>query len=323
MPPSADPNPPFLHEGAKAAALARFHAGLAHDLNNRLTTILGNLLLFESLYPDEQEALTDMRYAAEQASGLVRLVQTFSRRDSFPPHAVSVNEVLRTLHDLLQRLLGSSCRFSVVLSDGPVYVEGDEGGLEHLLVELMGRSTFSDSVFLRVEEEDSRGVIRCEGAEAPEMDKAFTGLLDFFGAVFEPRSSGWRILFPPCEADTGPLPEPPLPGTGLHILLAEGEPGLRQHMKQALEYRGFEVTAAADTLHVQSLLESGTPFDAAALDVLLPGGGMDALLTSGDLPSGRIWLLPFEGWGTLQHMESLAKPFKPADLHRALLSVTV
>lgn len=49
--------PAFLAPGPKLEAMARFHSGLAHDLKNRLTTILGNLLLFESLYPNESEAL--------------------------------------------------------------------------------------------------------------------------------------------------------------------------------------------------------------------------------------------------------------------------
>ena len=303
--------------------MARFQSGLAHDLNNRLTTILGNLLLFESLYPDEKEALTDMRHAAEEACNLVRLVQTFSKREPLPPHPVSVNEVLRTLHDLLQRLMGPSCRVSVALSDRPVYVNGDEGALEQLVVELAGAGRLGDGLCLRVEEVEGCAVISGEGAGELMLEDRIEALLTYFGAELTSADAGWRLLFPVCAFDGGAAPEPPLPGTGLRVLLAEGEPCLRGHLKRALVAGGFSVTEAADVIQVRDLLESGNKLDVAALDSLLPGGGMDRLRRMETLPAARVWMLPFDGERVPDGASSLAKPFMPSALHRALMLASV
>lgn len=317
--------PVFLSEGAKAGALARFHAGLAHDLNNRLTTLLGNLLLLESLCPGERAALTDMRTAAEQASDLVRLVQTFTKREPLPPHAVSVNEVLRTLNELVQRLLGASCRVELALSERPVYVTGDEGALEQLIVELAGTCAHGGSLCLRVEDtEEGRAVISGIGAAGlPEAGEAVDALLGYFGARLNETGAGWRLEFPACNFDGGALPEPPPPVEGLRVLLAEGEPCLRCHLKEWLESCGFRVVSVADVWHACEKLNAGETFDAAALDSRLPGGGMERLLAEPALPAARVWMLPFEGCRGRPAEKSLAKPFVPSALHRALAEAAV
>lgn len=260
-----------------------------------------------------------MRHAAEQASHLVRLVQTFSRRDLLPPHPVSVNETLRTLHDLLQRLLGPSCRLSVIFSEAPLHIQGDEGALEQLLAELLGRTAHHHGLCLRVIGEDDAVEILCEGAGALVDTEGLSELISYLNGIISVGDSGWTLRFPSCKVDTGPLPEPPLSGAGLRVLLAEGDPKLRTHLKTALEQCGFAVTEAADVSQVRERLDAEAAFDAAALDAVLPGGGKDRLLACGDLPANSVWLLPFEGWGHAMDMSTLAKPFKLCDLHKALM----
>jgi hypothetical protein len=319
MPDTPDPSAPFSTEASRAESVARFHAGLAHDLNNRLTTILGNLLLFESLYPDEKDSLEDMRRAAEEASNLVRLVQTFTKREILPPHPVSVNETLRTLHELLQRLLGPSRRLSVVLSDEPVYLYGDEGTLEQLVAESIGRMSADGDLCLRVASAGGDAVIFCEGGDCPDGDDAFRERLKPLKAVLSPEPSGWRLCFPACRVDSGDPPEPPPSGKGRHLLLAEGDPLLRRHLTAFLADAGFEVTPVADVKQAGEVLLSAGPFDLAALDTRLPGGGGAALASLTGLPAARVWMPPFAGENPQQEGSVLSKPFAVLELHRALM----
>lgn len=104
-------------------------------------------------------------------------------------------------------------------------------------------------------------------------------------------------------------------------MLAEGDPILRRCLGVSLRTGGFEVTEAADVLHVGALLSAGGEFDVAALDVLLPGGGMASLLPMEKLPDPRLWLLPFAEVLPVEKDACLAKPFTPLALHRALRMV--
>jgi signal transduction histidine kinase len=120
-------------QGRKFEAIARFQSGLAHDLNNRLTTLLGNLEFLPGLLPDENEMFVDMRNAAEGAVHLIRQIQTFSHRDPLPPHSFSLCELLRESLDLARRLCGKACDLEFMLPDAALPVHSDEALLEQVL----------------------------------------------------------------------------------------------------------------------------------------------------------------------------------------------
>lgn len=323
MPDGTPPSRPEFPSGLTYEAMSRFHAGLAHDLNNRLTTILGNLLLFETLYPDEQEALSDMRYAAEQACALVRLVQTFSKRDVLPLHPVNVREVLKSLQDLLQRLLGPPRRLTVLLPEDPVYTEGDEGALESLLAWLVGASEARESVCLELRSGDDGVELHCDAALAGgAADSSVQEAVAAVCGTLVMSECGWCLRLPACELETGVPPEAPLPAAGLRVLLAEGDPALRGFLAKRLREAGFAVSAAADVLQVRAMLESEAAFGVAALDPALPGGGGEALQALSRLPepAQRVWMTPCARTELRLAGTLLPKPFGFEALHRALLA---
>jgi PAS domain S-box-containing protein len=71
----------------KLRALGQMSAGIAHDLNNMLAAILGQveLLRLRALHPEIQEALGTLETAATDGAHVVRRLQAFARQQSAGP----------------------------------------------------------------------------------------------------------------------------------------------------------------------------------------------------------------------------------------------
>src|SRR5207244_12355121 len=86
-------------------------AGLAHDFNNFLTTILGygDLLLHErEIKGTLADHVTEIRAAAARASALTQQLLAFSRKQPLEPVIVEVNSIITNLERSLLRLIGEN-----------------------------------------------------------------------------------------------------------------------------------------------------------------------------------------------------------------------
>jgi PAS domain S-box-containing protein len=96
----------------KMEAIGELAAGLAHDFNNALHVVLGNLGRAETrLRPDEAEirkSLDRAKRAGEHAAALTRQILTFARRSRLQPRSVVLNSVLAGFGEALSRALGES-----------------------------------------------------------------------------------------------------------------------------------------------------------------------------------------------------------------------
>jgi len=102
-----------LRQSQKLEALGHLTGGIAHDVNNLLTVILGNFeMLAMGAEERGEEGAADLglaeagRRAGESASALMRRLLTFSRRQALCPRVVDVAALLRSLEPLLQGALG-------------------------------------------------------------------------------------------------------------------------------------------------------------------------------------------------------------------------
>ncbi|HEV2186854.1 MAG TPA: MASE4 domain-containing protein [Stellaceae bacterium] len=98
-----------LHQAQKMEALGQLTGGLAHDFNNHLGIIIGNLdLLGERAGrdPEEKELIEDALAAAFNGADLTRRLLAFARRQPLRPARVDTNQLIGEITKLLSRTLG-------------------------------------------------------------------------------------------------------------------------------------------------------------------------------------------------------------------------
>jgi PAS domain S-box-containing protein len=120
-------------------ALGRMTGGIAHDLNNLLTVVSGNLQLFE-MAPEADGAgrwIAEALRAIESGAMLNSRLLTFARKRRLEPMLVDLNFVVGTMIDMFRRVLDPEISISCRLADavGPVRVDPAE--IENALINLV------------------------------------------------------------------------------------------------------------------------------------------------------------------------------------------
>lgn len=124
-------------EAQKARALNQFVGGVAHEFNNQLTAILGNLELFEELQDpkDRAEALRHSREAAGNAAATVRQLLASSGRQRLRPVCVEMAPFVQGLRHLLDDLLEPGITLRCEAAPG-LRARADRDMLETCVVQL-------------------------------------------------------------------------------------------------------------------------------------------------------------------------------------------
>jgi signal transduction histidine kinase len=118
-----------LREAQKLEAIGKLTGGMAHDFNNYLAVIIGNLDLVKSHQSIGAEAMKMIDSAlrgALRAAELTRSLLAYSRRQPLDPRVTDVNQRLATITKLLTRTLGEDIVLSERLAPDlwPVRVDG-------------------------------------------------------------------------------------------------------------------------------------------------------------------------------------------------------
>jgi two-component system, cell cycle sensor histidine kinase and response regulator CckA len=123
----------------KMEAIGRLAAGVAHDFNNHLTSIIGysNLALMKPSGADSaRDDLVHIKEAGEKASELTQQLLAFSRRQMLSPTVVDLGELTRGKAKFLERVIGGGIEIHT-WSDKPLWpVKADLGQMEQVLMNL-------------------------------------------------------------------------------------------------------------------------------------------------------------------------------------------
>jgi PAS domain S-box-containing protein len=128
-----------LRHAQKLESMGRLAGGVAHDFNNFLTAIRGNVsLALHDVQPRDplHELLIDVDKVAESAAKLTHQLLAFSRKQVILPKVVSLNDLILQLQKMLMRLLGEDIALETKLAADLASVRIDPGQLEQILVNL-------------------------------------------------------------------------------------------------------------------------------------------------------------------------------------------
>jgi PAS domain S-box-containing protein len=129
-----------LGQAAKMEAVGRLAGGVAHDFNNVLTAILGNVSVAEFLTPKghaAREPLAEVRRAAGHAADLTKQLLAFSRGQAVAPAVLDLGELTAEMHAMLQRLIGDDIAFVHQRQPGATLVHADPGQLRQVVMNLV------------------------------------------------------------------------------------------------------------------------------------------------------------------------------------------
>jgi two-component system cell cycle sensor histidine kinase/response regulator CckA len=133
-----------LRQSQRLEAIGHLAGGVAHDFNNILTAILGNVeLSMDSVRTDlgadhsVVQSMAQIELAAQRASALTRQLLAFSRRDVTQPQALSLNRTLAALDQMLRRLISEDVELKVATAPDLQSVWADAGHMEQVIVNLV------------------------------------------------------------------------------------------------------------------------------------------------------------------------------------------
>jgi signal transduction histidine kinase len=189
-----------VQASARMEALGSLTSGIAHDVNNLLTVLVGNLYLVgEELRgnPPLFEKIKPARDAARRGADLTRQLLSFARKEPAVAEAINPARVIEGLSSLLTQVLGKSVELSCRLEPSAGPVMASTAQLESVIVNLVinardavkGGGRITVAVVNRVlaeREARSQGLSAGEYAQISVTDDGCGMTEEVRGRVFEP-----------------------------------------------------------------------------------------------------------------------------------------
>ena len=125
-------------QAEKMQALGTLAGGIAHDLNNLLTPILGHASLLEATAADAEstEAVREIQHAGHRAAEVVKGILTFARAGKNTLEPVALAEVVEESRKLLRASLSSGVAIEVQCDPGLPPVLADRTRIGQVLLNL-------------------------------------------------------------------------------------------------------------------------------------------------------------------------------------------
>lgn len=129
-----------LKQVQKLEAIGKLAGGIAHDLNNLLTPILGygELLTLDENIPDTaKDKLAHMSKAATGAKDLVKQLLAFSRKQVLEYQSLDLNKIIDDFEELIRRTVRENIIISIFKSADVKPILADKGQIEQVLMNLI------------------------------------------------------------------------------------------------------------------------------------------------------------------------------------------
>lgn len=130
-----------LFEARRLESIGRLSGGFAHDFNNILTVISGNLELLDATGvttdPAAKEFLSDAQTAAEKGADHIRSMLAFSQRSRLEPEPVDMHELIKSTVQWSKQLLPGTVEVTVHTTEFLWLAHVDRKAAENALLNLI------------------------------------------------------------------------------------------------------------------------------------------------------------------------------------------
>jgi len=128
----------LLHS-QKMESVARLAGGVAHDFNNMLTVIQGHAdLAMMHLQPDDPSfrRFSTIRDIAQRSAELTQQLLAFARKQVIAPIVLDLNKTVKSMLNMLRRLIGEDVELAWVPGKGLWTVKADPTQIDQILANL-------------------------------------------------------------------------------------------------------------------------------------------------------------------------------------------
>ncbi|MFT5727071.1 MAG: signal transduction histidine kinase/ActR/RegA family two-component response regulator [Desulforhopalus sp.] len=128
-----------LRQVQKMESLGRLAGGVAHDFNNMLSIILGNVeMILIDMDPANPlgKSLLQIQKAAQRSSDFTKQLLAFARKQTIAPKVINLNETLEGMLTMLRRLIGEDIELIWRLQTDLWAVKMDPSQVDQILANL-------------------------------------------------------------------------------------------------------------------------------------------------------------------------------------------
>jgi PAS domain S-box-containing protein len=129
-----------LRQAQKMEVIGRMAAGIAHEFNNVLTVIQGDVGLLltagASNTLDRTALLNQIMQASQRAASFTKQLLAFSRKQVLQPRLLNLSATVQNTKKMLSRLIGEKFEVRLQCPNELPSVMADEGGVEQILINL-------------------------------------------------------------------------------------------------------------------------------------------------------------------------------------------
>jgi PAS domain S-box-containing protein len=130
-----------LRQSQKMEAIGQLTGGIAHDFNNLLAAVMGSLELMQirikqGRLNELDQYVISAQAASKRAAALTHRLLAFSRRQTLSPTLTDVNNLIKSMEDLIRRTIGPELVLEVAETEALWMTPVDRNQLENALLNL-------------------------------------------------------------------------------------------------------------------------------------------------------------------------------------------
>jgi PAS domain S-box-containing protein len=128
-----------LRHSQKMEAVGQLAGGIAHDFNNIMTAIIGYASILDMKIEQDSPSKNSVKQillSAKRAANLTQGLLAFSRKQITNPRPVNLNDIVRRVEKILERLIGEDIELGTTLKAVAPVIMADGLQLEQVLMNL-------------------------------------------------------------------------------------------------------------------------------------------------------------------------------------------